>query len=72
MGHSRPIFRKVSVTFNETLQFLQEYKVKKCSSSIWCWESNPQPLEHESHHITTRPVWAPALQCAMFILYNIF
>ena len=24
-------------------------------SSLWCWDSNPQPLEHESSPITTRP-----------------
>ena len=25
-----------------------------CPSSIRCWDSNPQPLVHESPHITTR------------------
>ena len=29
--------------------------MKKCPSSIRCWVSNPQPLEHESPIITTRP-----------------
>ena len=29
--------------------------MKKCPSSIWCWDSNPQPLEFESPPITTRP-----------------
>ena len=29
--------------------------VKKCPSSICCWDSNSQPLEHESPHITSRP-----------------
>ena len=29
--------------------------MKKCPSSIWCQDSNSQPLEHESPPITTRP-----------------
>ena len=29
--------------------------VKKCPSSIWYWDSNPWPLEHESPPITTSP-----------------
>ena len=28
-------------------------------SSIWCWDSNPQPLEHESSPVTTRPGLPP-------------
>ena len=30
-------------------------KYVKCLSSIWCWDSNPRPSEHESPHTTTRP-----------------
>ena len=41
--------------FQHTLQFLQQIIVKKCPSSIWCQDSNSQPLEHESPPITTRP-----------------
>ena len=41
-----------------TVQFLQQINVKKCPSSIQCWDSNPQPLEHESPPITTRPALA--------------
>ena len=33
--------------------------VKKCPSSIWCQDSNSQPLEHESPPITTRPGLLP-------------
>ena len=29
--------------------------MKKCPSSIQCWDSNPRPLEGESLPITTRP-----------------
>ena len=39
----------------QTFQFLQQYNVKKCPSSIRCWDLNPQRLEHESPCITTRP-----------------
>ena len=28
--------------------------VKKCPSSLWCWDSNSRLLEHESPPITTR------------------
>ena len=40
---------------HSTLQFLQQIHVKKCPSSKECWDSNPQPLEHEPPPITTRP-----------------
>ena len=30
-------------------------KCEKSLSSIWCWDSNSQPLEHESPPRTTRP-----------------
>ena len=41
--------------FKQTLQFLQQINMKKCPSSVWYWDSNSQPLEHESPPITTRP-----------------
>ena len=41
--------------FKQILQFLQQIIVKKCPSNIRCWDSNPQPLKHESPPITTRP-----------------
>ena len=41
--------------FKQTLQFLQQINVKKCPSSIQCWDLNQQTLEHESPPITTRP-----------------
>ena len=34
---------------------------EKCPSSIWCRDSNPQPLERESLPITTRPGLPPIL-----------
>ena len=43
--------------FKQTsLQFFQQMYVKKCPSSIWYRDSNPQPLERDSLPITTRPV----------------
>ena len=42
--------------FKHTLQFFTTNKyVRKCSSSIWCQDSNSRPLKHESPPITTRP-----------------
>ena len=38
-----------------TSQILQQINVKKCPSSIRCWDSNPRPLKHESPPITSRP-----------------
>ena len=44
--------------FKQTsLQFFQQMYVKKCPSSIWYRDSNPQPLERDSLPITTRPVF---------------
>ena len=37
--------------FKQTIQFT----VKKCPSSLQCWDSNPQSLDHELSPITTRP-----------------
>ena len=42
-------------SFQTNINFLQQINVKKCPSSILCWDSNSQPLECESPPITTRP-----------------
>ena len=34
---------------------LHQINVKKCPSSIQCWDSNPRPSEHVSAPITTGP-----------------
>ena len=52
MGLPRPLFRLFSVFSNKHYKFLQQIYVKKCPSSIWCWDSNPRPLERESPPIT--------------------
>ena len=56
--------------FKHTLQFFQQINVKKCPSSLRCWDSNSQPLEHESPSITTRPrppAMASPHLCLMFL-----
>ena len=40
---------------NKYYNFYNPTNEKKWPSSIQCWGSNPQPLEHESPPITTRP-----------------
>ena len=53
-GSTQASFSFIFYLFNQTsLQFLQQIYVKKCPSSIWCWDSNPQPSECESLPITT-------------------
>ena len=32
---------------------------KNCPSSIWCWDTNPQPSQYRSSPITTRPGLPP-------------
>ena len=53
---------------NKHYKFLQQIYVKKCPSSIWCWDSNPRPSGHESPPITTRPGLPPSLILQQFIL----
>ena len=45
--------------FKHTPQFLRQINVKKCPSSIWCWDLNSRPLEYESPPITIRPGLPP-------------
>ena len=59
MGQPRPLFRLFLVFFKQTIQLFQQINVKKCQSSIWCWDLKPQPLEHELSPITTRPGLLP-------------
>ena len=51
---SRSLFFVYFRSFQTNNTFLQQINVKICPSSIWCWDSNPQPLKHESSPITTR------------------
>ena len=47
MGHPLPLFHLFSI--------LTTNKSEKYASSIRCWDSNSQPLEHESPPIATKP-----------------
>ena len=58
MGHPRLLLIHFRL-FKQALQFFQQIYVKKCPSSIWCRDSDPQPLERESLLITTRPALPP-------------
>ena len=42
------------------MQFLQQINAKKCPFSIWHRDFNPQPLEHKSSPIITRPGLPPS------------
>ena len=61
---STTLFKQISS------QFLQQICVKKCPSSTGCWDSNPQPSEHESPHITPRPGLPPKIYNFMSIEGN--
>ena len=50
--------------FKQILQIM-----KKCPSSIRCWDLNPRPLEHESPPITTRPRLPPQTSFVKFNHY---
>ena len=55
MGQPRPLIIYFRSFETNIITILQQIYVKKCPSNIWCWDSNPRPLEHESPPITTRP-----------------
>ena len=51
-------FRSLQRNIN-TIFTTNQCEQTSCQSSIQCWDSNPQPLEHESSPITTRPGLPP-------------
>ena len=55
----------------QTIQYLQQINVKKCPFSLWHWDSNPQPLKHESSPTTTRPGLLQLLRNAEICLVRI-
>ena len=61
-------FSFIIVLFKQTLQFLQQINVKKCSSSIWHQDSNSQPSDCESPPLTTRPGLPPRQDKVYLIL----
>ena len=54
MGNPWPLFSLFS-SFQTNITIFTTYICEKCLSSIWCWDSNPQPSGHESPPTTTRP-----------------
>ena len=42
-GPSQPLFHVVSY-FQTNITIFTTNKCEKCSSRIWCWDSNPRPL----------------------------
>ena len=58
MGQPRPLFHSFLSFQTQITNFITNRFVKKCPSSIQCWDSDSRPLEHEFPPITTR---APGL-----------
>ena len=44
---------KMKIFFSFFFVFSNNFYMWKCPSSIWWWDSNPQPSEHESLPVTT-------------------
>ena len=59
MGQPRPLFRLFSVFSTNTIFTTNQCEKMSRPSSIWRRDPHPQPLEHESSHITTRPGLLP-------------
>ena len=55
MGQPRPLFHFCCL-FQIHITIFPTNKCEKCPCSIWCRDSNSQPLEHESPPKTTRPL----------------
>ena len=70
MAHPRPLFRLFS-SFQTNTTILTTNKCKKCPSIIRRWDSNSQPYDYESPHLTTRPGLPPKLlkQCYLKLNY---
>ena len=60
------LFFHLFLSFQTHITIFTTNQCEKCPSSIRCWDSNPRPLEHEFHPITTRP----GLPFALFVKYR--
>ena len=57
--------------FKQTIQFYNKSMWKmSCPSRIWCRDSNPWPLEHESPPITTRPGLPFMIIMFIFVIFK--
>ena len=56
LGQLRPLLSFIFGLFHTNIiTIFTTNKCEECPSNIRCRDSNPQPLEHESPPITTRP-----------------
>ena len=53
--NSRTLFFIFSVFLKTKITIFTTNQCEKCPYTLWCWDSNPRPSEHESPPITTRP-----------------
>ena len=53
MGLPWPLFHLFSVFSNKHQYNFTTNQCEQCPSSIQCWDSNPWPVEYESHPLTT-------------------
>ena len=53
------VYFRLFQTNNASFTTNQCEKMTKCSSSLWCRDSNPRPSKNESSPITTRPGLPP-------------
>ena len=67
LAHARPLVYFCFFQTNNTI-FLTN-KCEKCPSGFWCWDTNPQPLEHESSPVTTRLGFPPNVILLNYPLY---
>ena len=66
MGHPQSLFLFIFGLFQTSINTIfQQINVKKCPSSIWYRDFNPQISEREFPPITTRP-GLPPLRANMF------
>ena len=56
----------------KNITILEQINEKTCPSSIRCWDSKPQPLDHESPPVTTRPGLPPKHHKVLKISFWVF
>ena len=75
LGQPQPLFHLFSAFSYKQYNYYNK-SMLKCPSSIWCWDSNPQPLKHESSPNTLkivydiRPMCFFPVQLLQYFLHN--
>ena len=65
MGHPRALFR-LFLSFQTNITIFTTNICKNVHPVyLSCWDSNPQLSAHESHPITTRPVFPPEIRIVL-------